>query len=48
MTEPPEEPAPAKDKVESKPSDLDERRRILADYVESLRELIRRLRGLAH
>jgi hypothetical protein len=43
MNEPPGKPAAANEGEQ--PSDqIEERRRIIADYVESLRELIRKLR----
>jgi hypothetical protein len=47
MSEPTDNPAAATE-GEQPTDQSDERRRIMRDYVESLRELIRKLRGLRH
>jgi hypothetical protein len=47
MSEPRDNPAAAKE-GEQPSNRSDERRRIISDYVESLRELTRKLRGQPH
>jgi hypothetical protein len=44
MSEPRDELVPEEDKPRSKPTSLDERRRMIEEYVEDLRAIIIRLR----
>jgi len=39
----PDDPPPGKDMSEPKPSRLEEARRVIAEYVDDLREIIKRL-----
>jgi len=41
-------PAPGKSSSASKPSGTEERRRIIEEYINSLKELLKRLRNTLH